>query len=123
MAANYIGSHLKEFKPFMMGCISQSPLSYKQKREDSKIRAFIKNLKEGKEWGGEESIKALASQLKVNIHALREVRDGDVTPRDAETIKYEEEGAEKVIYIVHRVTLDPEARASPLPPRNHWDSL
>lgn len=89
---------------------------YKQKREDSKIQAFLKDLKNGNVWGGDESIWALAQaeNLKINVFVEASTKF---------TVEPEVPAKEvKEVQIVFRKSIQP-GLLSKQNAYNHYDSV
>lgn len=124
----HIKANLKDFKEqlrFNIQAENNRLKTYAQRTEKGKIDAFLRNLQNGTEWGGPESLTALARHLQIKINVYQEVIPG-VT--DADTgLKYkfepEDQSAKKEISIVYRVGLDPERLKNKTCERNHYDSV
>ena len=67
LTANYLKKNTKDLEEVIMSNISDSKHSYQQKTKRGKMSAYIENLRNGKEWGGIESLYALSKILKRSI--------------------------------------------------------
>ena len=80
LTANYLKKNTKDLEEVIMSNISDSKPSYQQKTKRGKMSAYIENLRNGKMWGGIESLYALSKILKRNITVFNEFKPG--TSRD-----------------------------------------
>lgn len=117
----YLVKNIKTLTVFLLPKLKESPISYKQRTNKAKVNAYINNIKNGTEWGGDESAHALSNELKVNIRLYQEKREDERDPMDSKTLEFNAEKAEQTIGLVYRVTLDPEERSKPMSKRNHYD--
>ncbi|KAK3929725.1 Deubiquitinase OTUD6B [Frankliniella fusca] len=119
---DHIKSNLPDYKLTILDSIDISTVQYKQKTPKGKIDAFLRNLSNGIEWGGYETLVACSRLKGIEIKVLQEVWNGNVAAAASLIIENQTSKAQPIT-VVYRLTKDPEPLQKPNPKRNHYDSF